>query len=244
MEIGNYSSFKNELSSRDYELLRYPQRIFEFFTLNFDILIDQSTNTISTIVWDSEVILSHYIESLNDSKADILIKNKLVLELGAGTALAGIVIGKIGGIIYIHELEEIINETKQRLEQNQVIGRYLSGKWNEELIRKIQEETAHNLFDLIIMSDVLYQTEYFNDLYNVILNSSKIGTEVIITYEVRRLDLTSFFERLSTIFQIEKIICYEVEKQITNDDDVDLSTTQQPTTSITKFYLHHLRRVE
>lgn len=251
IEIGNWNEFKNELSSRDNELLRYPQRAFQFINSNF-ILINQSTNSVATIVWDSEVILSHYLDNLNYN----YINNKIILELGAGTSLASIVISKLNGISYIQDLNEIIDECKERLIQNNILtAKYISGRWGNELVLKIMEETNNNYFDMIVMSDVLYQPEHFTDLNNVIKNCSKIGTELIIAYELRRLDLKTYFSTLSENFETVKVICYEVPKQFDNDNDNDdyyndnyndnnlPSSSTNHHTITTTFYLHHLRRI-
>ena len=49
-------------------------------------------------VWDAEVVLSHYLDVCEST--DVL-KNRVVLELGAGAAIAAIVAAKRGGATYI-----------------------------------------------------------------------------------------------------------------------------------------------
>lgn len=231
MEEGNWSQFRDELSSVDGELLRYPERIFYFHHIQQNILITQSIDSIGTLIWDAEVILAHYIDRIHHENG---LEKKLLLEIGAGTALASIVAGKCGAHLFLQELEEVIEESRIRLEQNNINAHCVSGLWGNDLAIQILQ-ISQEYFDYIAMADVLYHPEHFHDLKTTILSCSKIGTEVIIVYELRRRDLESYFASLSENFEVIKIICYDV---VRHEDDVSSSES----CTHTKFYIHHLRR--
>ena len=231
MEKGNFESFVSELSSSDGELLRYPQRAFEFENAG-SVLVDQSTDSVATIVWDSEVFLAHYLDSLTSDR----LSKKCLLELGAGTSLGSIVALRLGGVVVVQELEEVVAESRKRVEQNEGAARFVSGRWGSELASKILEESELRSFDWIVMSDVLYQPEHFSDLNSVLVGCSKLGTQVVVAHEARRLDLSPYFSSLSEVFECERVVWYEVCKQSNEDFENEKIQT-------TSFFLHHLRRV-
>jgi protein N-lysine methyltransferase METTL21A len=228
-DFGAWKQFSAELSSVDGELLRYPERAFNFPHSGF-VLIDQSTDSVGTVIWDAEVFLSHYLDSFAD------LSTKLFLEIGAGTALASIVAAKRGAQVFIQELDEILPQCQVRMEQNQVSAEYVGGLWGEELSRRILF-LAQDQFDLIVASDVLYHPEHFTDLNKTILTCSKVGTELIVVYELRRRDLGSYFTTLSEHFETIAVLCYEAVRQ---GDESESETSAV----VTKFFLYHLKRIK
>jgi predicted nicotinamide N-methyase len=247
-ERGEWRHLSAELSSVDGELLRYPERAFQFQHAGF-VLINQSTNSVGTIIWDAEVLLAHYIDLLAQS----VISDKLVLELGAGTALASIVAGKRGAQVFVQELEDILPESQQRIEQNNVTAKFIGGRWGEELSSAILSHAEGKAFDLIVMADVLYHPEHFADLIGTIRKCSKSGTEVLIVFELRRRDLEAYLLSLTALFETQRVICYEILRQGERDGDGveegeggkegggNEERPQQEDKIATKFYLYHLK---
>jgi predicted nicotinamide N-methyase len=225
---GMWNQFSDELSSVDGELLRYPERAFNFPHSGF-VLINQSTDTVGTVIWDAEVFLAHYLDLFAD------LSTKLFLEIGAGTALASIVAAKLGSRVFIQELDEIVPECQLRMEQNEVSADYVGGLWGEELSQRILSR-SQDWFDLIVMADVLYHPEHFTDLNTTILTCSKVGTELIVVYELRRRDLESYFTALSEHFETIASLCYEVVRQ--GEEDADCAPV------VTKFFLYHLKKIK
>jgi protein N-lysine methyltransferase METTL21A len=236
-EVGEWEHLSTELSSVDGELLRYPERAFQFHNSGF-VLINQSTNSVGTIIWDAEVLLAHYLDLISTSE----ISGKLLLELGAGTALASIVAAKRGAHVFIQELEEILPESQQRIDQNNVTAKLIGGKWGDELCSAILSQTQKRAFDLIVMADVLYHPEHFSDLVTTITKCSKIGTEVLIAFELRRRDLEAYLITLSELFDTRRVICYEVVRQGEEDEQVECveEMPRREERMVTKFYLYHL----
>jgi len=80
--------FHSELSNFDPDLLFFPQRRFEFTYTDsktrIEIVVPHLADTVGSTVWDAEVFLAHYID-----KFLTLADNSIVVELGAGTAIAG-----------------------------------------------------------------------------------------------------------------------------------------------------------
>lgn len=232
MELGDWSTFSEELSSVNSELLIYPERSFHFPHIQETIVISQSIDAIGTVIWDAEVILAHYLDNSHQS---FDLNRKLFLEIGAGTALASIVAGKSGANLFLQELDEVIEQSQSRIEQNHLLAQYISGLWGNELAKQILERSK-DAFDMIVMADVLYHPEHFQDLNVTILTCSKVGTEVIIVYELRRRELESYFTSLRDNFEILKVLHYDVIRQ---EEEV------VPSNSLvhTNFYLYHLRRI-
>lgn len=228
--IGEWNHFSEELSSAHGELLRYPERAFHFPRSGL-VVINQSTDNVGTVIWDAEVFLSHYLDLFPD------LSTKLVLEIGAGTSLASIVASKHGSRVFIQELDEILPECQFRMTQNNVSANYVGGLWGQELSQKILASSQDH-FDLIVMADVLYHPEHFPDLNTTIFTCSKVGTELIVVYELRRRDLESYFTNLSEHFETIAVICYEVIRQ--REEEIDCCVTPE----VTKFFLYHLKRMK
>lgn len=71
-------------------------RNFEINTLNIVLEIQQKTvGDVSCVIWDAAIVLSKYIEILCNSDKNYL-KNKQVVELGAGLGCSGLVASCFG----------------------------------------------------------------------------------------------------------------------------------------------------
>lgn len=109
-------SFRHELFNYDADLLFFPQRRFDFPISHVSILVNQTFANVGTTVWDAELLMSHFIDS-----HDILVQGTVVLELGAGTAIAGILCAHMKNLeltVVVQELEEVIPHTVECFQMN------------------------------------------------------------------------------------------------------------------------------
>jgi 2-polyprenyl-3-methyl-5-hydroxy-6-metoxy-1,4-benzoquinol methylase len=224
-EEGKWEKFKNELITIDPDLSFFPQRLFAFEG-SIEILLDQNINDVGHIIWDAEVLLAHYLEWLE-------IADKSVLELGAGSGLAAILCGKMGARqVSVQELPTVIDHTKSCFDMNFICASFVSDTWGAGCIEKLKA-VSHG-FDVIIMADVLYHPEHFEDLALTITSCLLSKGSIIASYEQRRRDISHFFTFLisSGLFsEAYKISEYSIPRSIDGQSE-----------QCVHFYIHHLLR--
>eukprot|EP00602_Paraphysomonas_sp_CaronLab_P005105 CAMPEP_0185035012 /NCGR_PEP_ID=MMETSP1103-20130426/25642_1 /TAXON_ID=36769 /ORGANISM="Paraphysomonas bandaiensis, Strain Caron Lab Isolate" /LENGTH=124 /DNA_ID=CAMNT_0027571905 /DNA_START=71 /DNA_END=442 /DNA_ORIENTATION=- len=115
-----WTEYLHELSTFNGELIRYPQRRFDFQCGT--VLINQSMDDVGYTVWDAEVILAHML-------TDFELRDKCVLEIGAGTALASIVACKMGAKTYVQDLDHVLSRTQSNMTLNNVKFEAVAGEW-------------------------------------------------------------------------------------------------------------------
>lgn len=203
----SWRNYKNELCNYDLDLLYFPQRAFEFIN-SPTIVLNQSINDVGTTIWDAEIILAHEIDNiLNKCNAN-------VLELGAGTCLAGIVGYHLGNSLCIQELPHVIPWSQECCNQNNTIATYVGGLWGYDCISKITQNNTLK-YNYIIMADVLYHSDNFNDLILTIKECCDINTNILISYEKRRKTLDDFINKMKQYFIIENIKVFQIISDIT-----------------------------
>ncbi|CAM9658550.1 unnamed protein product [Choristocarpus tenellus] len=92
-----------EISWLNQDLLLFPQRAFDFQNAG-TVVIDQDVADVGTVVWDAETILAHFL----DQASGLRLRGKRVLELGAGTGLAGIVAARLGAEVTLTEQAKLL----------------------------------------------------------------------------------------------------------------------------------------
>lgn len=71
-------------------------RNFEIESLNTTLKMQQKTvGDVSCVIWDAAIVLSKYLEILCEANKDYL-KNKTLIELGAGLGCLGLVASCFG----------------------------------------------------------------------------------------------------------------------------------------------------
>ena len=217
-----------QMMSSDSELAFFPQRSFTFSGVN--ILVDQSVSDVGYTVWDAEIILAHYVNEICDQ-----MKDKLIVELGAGTGLAGILCSKLGAkIVAFQELESCVSHTKRCCAMNIVVNedepmtKFVAQRWSKSCGRSLVHENNGLKFDYVIMADVLYHVEDFPTLKDTIMECLREDKgQVIICYEQRRKDLSEFF------------------RVLLDEDLVLMNTIQefslQGENALIKYYLYHFK---
>lgn len=109
MELSDqWRNWASELNAVDPDVLVFPQRCFEFSCGN--IVVEQHLADVGTTVWDSEVVMAHLIDELGG-----YLNGKCVIELGAGTGIAGLVAAKHGARVVLTELGHVVPATAVRL---------------------------------------------------------------------------------------------------------------------------------
>lgn len=130
--------------------------------------ISSATWPLFGIIWDSGQVLAHHMYQHD-------IKNKRILEVGCGIGLASLVLNHRSADItatdYHPEVEQFLIENT-KLNRGEAIPFVRTG-WADE-------KTNLGKFDLIIGSDLLYDTDHAAMLSNFIDQHAKHQCEVIV----------------------------------------------------------------
>ncbi|CAO3590438.1 unnamed protein product [Absidia cylindrospora] len=146
-------------------------------------------------IWDSALVMLQMLERMVQYKPDYL-TGKHVLDLSAGTGLIGLSVAKDAqpSMVTITELGEATDLIKSNVSLNS----YLTSKcpvvvqdlfWGDE-----KQASICGKADLILASDVLYESEFFEDLVKSFIqlcNNNDSGTpgKIYIGYKRRGFDL-------------------------------------------------------
>lgn len=159
-----------------------------------------------TTLWDAEIVLSYFVESEN-------IKGSVV-ELGCGTALASMVCSRLGCQVAVQELPEVLESTKCVLAANSVSVSHAFGvTWGPEFVSVLKTTGMCNYFDNIIMADVLYHCEDFEDLIVSILHCSAVKCRLYVCFEQRRRNLDAFFSSVELYFDRTSCIKHSIRNE-------------------------------
>ncbi|CAM9963416.1 unnamed protein product [Pylaiella littoralis] len=97
-------TIEKELSGLNRELSMFPERAFDFKTAGTKVVIQQDVADVGSVVWDAEVLLAHYLDQAYGPQ----LRGMRVLELGAGTGLAGIVAARLGASVVLTDQSKIL----------------------------------------------------------------------------------------------------------------------------------------
>lgn len=141
------------------------------------------------MVWDASIVLARYLihQSEKDSK---FLKDKNVLELGAGLGLCGMTAAVLGAkFVLLTDLSEAVPLLKHNIDKNnkkfnkesQVEVSTLT--WSLEEAEKLVKDKT---FDFVLVADCIYYEESINPLIetlNILTKNKK--TVVVLSQELR-----------------------------------------------------------
>ena len=157
-------------------------------------------------VWDAALVLIYF---LINKKSEIVInlKDKIILELGAGTGILGLTTGLL-------EAKKVVLTDKggctTLIKENYELNKNLFNDNFECEIKELDwliEEDKKNIddkFDYIIGSDLVWNPKLREGLANTIkyFLNSKENTQAILSFQIRDKEIQNFFN----LFQKDKYI--------------------------------------
>jgi predicted nicotinamide N-methyase len=148
--------------------LRDKQQFHDKDDIAKDLGISSATWSLFGVVWPSSEVLAHFIYEYNT-------KNKRILELGCGIGLSSLILNHLNADItatdYHPEVEQYLLKNTQ-LNHDQMVP-FVRTDWKDE-------ENGLDSYDLIIGSDVLYESNHAELLSNFINKHANEGCEVFI----------------------------------------------------------------
>ncbi|XP_068595579.1 methyltransferase like 21e isoform X3 [Brachionichthys hirsutus] len=139
-----------------------------------EIRIKESTDLYGAVLWPSASVLCHFLET-NQDKYNL--KDKNVIELGAGTGLVTIVSSLLGAKVTSTDLPDV----EQRFPR------------------------ATHCFDYILAADVVYAHPYLDELMDTFDYLCQENTRILWAMRFRLDPENSFVERVGRRFHVEQL---------------------------------------
>ncbi|KAH9518621.1 Methyltransferase-like protein 21A [Bulinus truncatus] len=180
----------HELSSRKFHLA------------DEEFIIEQNWQGVgvAAVVWDSAVVLGEYLQS-----NPYLIKGKKVIELGAGTGLAGLVAAALGADVILTERASAMTHLTQTLTSNsfnknwKIMAKVLD--WTEPIDSQLSDGV-----DVVIGADIIYIEETFKDLLKTLKSlTSNNNVQILLSCRIRYDRDLKFLRMLKEFFDVSEI---------------------------------------
>ncbi|XP_074146835.1 protein N-lysine methyltransferase METTL21D isoform X1 [Sminthopsis crassicaudata] len=174
-------SFVRPLEKRDGTVLRLQQ---------------YGSGGVGCVVWDAAIVLAKYLETQHFSGAIAgthVLRERSVLELGAGTGAVGLMAASLGADVIVTDLEELQDLLKLNIKMNEhlITGSVQAKvlKWGEE------RKDCFSPPDYILMADCIYYEESLEPLLKTLKDLSGPKTCIICCYEQRTMGKNPEIER-------------------------------------------------
>ena len=157
------------------------------------------------VLWEAGIGLSQHLSTLD-------LKGKRVIEIGCGLALPSFVVTKKGGEIVatdFHDDVPLFLDLNQK--QNSISFPYIKMNWREEL-----ERTKADLgqFDLVIGSDILYESQHPLQVAKTLLAFLKPGGKIILS-DPGRAYIQKFISAMHELGKIDVMFSEKVSAELT-----------------------------
>ncbi|CAN6478841.1 unnamed protein product [Victoria cruziana] len=137
-----------------------------------------SSAPVGACLWDCAIVLAHYLPS-------VPLAGKSVVELGAGTGLPGLTAAKLGSSrVILTDLPELLPGLRRNVEANDLVDGCVDVRplrWGDDG----DCSTLGPPFDVVLMSDLLYDVSASSALCRSIRALSDDRTLILLSYELR-----------------------------------------------------------
>ncbi|XP_071942800.1 protein N-lysine methyltransferase METTL21A-like [Antedon mediterranea] len=169
-----------------------------------EILINQDWEKlgVAAVVWDTAIVLSEYLERKVDA-GELKLNAKRLLELGAGTGLAGMVAALLGAKATLTDRSEVIGSLIKNVtinfkdDQSNIVVKEL--EWGRNL------DSFSETYDFIIGADIIYIKESFAVLLKTLTQLTHINTKVLLSCRIRYQKDLDFLEMLKDTFLVNEV---------------------------------------
>ena len=169
-------------------------------------------------IWDAALVLTYFFINKKSEKI-INIKNKIIIELGAGTGINGLILGALGAkkIILTDKgdclflLKENYENNKMKFDKN-LICDIKELDWNNEDDRK----KINDKIDYIIGSDIVWNPKLRIPLFDTInyFFENNENIEAIFSFQIRDNEIKDFLN----LFNKNKFIIEKLPDNLYDDE--------------------------
>lgn len=194
----------------------------ELDVLGHKLFLAQNPNSLhlGTTVWDSSVVFVKYLEK-NSKKGEFSrakLRNKRVVEVGAGCGLSGLGMALLGCEVVVTDQAEVLPLLRRNVDKNMVRAKYSASEYSHlgpigsvevaelDWGNQQQAETLNPPFDYIVGTDVVYKEHLLPPLLESVLALSGPRTTLLLGYEFRASGVKEQLQELfSRHFTMKKI---------------------------------------
>ncbi|KAJ2414318.1 Protein-lysine N-methyltransferase efm6 [Coemansia sp. IMI 209128] len=204
MDFSRFIAYELELSRADAPLVR--------------LLQDASGATgcgVGSTVWDTGLVLAKYLDH-QTSLGNLNLSGKTVLELGSGTGIVGIALGRLHPQcqVILTDKKELIPLLSRNIELNSAMSNTRAQCLDWTL------PTALDVVpDLIVVSDGIWDKDLHQPLAETLARLAGSETRVLLAYETRKFDEEAeFIAKWSQTFRFRDIKPSEQDPVMQSED--------------------------
>ncbi|TRY92768.1 hypothetical protein DNTS_024845 [Danionella cerebrum] len=179
---------------------RPDRELFSF--MGQKISIEESFDSYGATVWPASPALCQFLESPR-GRSVIDLKDKTVLELGAGTGLLSVVITLLGARLTVTDLPEILGNLTYNLNRN-TRGLRRHEPCIKQLFwgQNLEENFPQNTFkyDYVLATDVVYHHDFLRELMITMIHFCQPMTTIIWANKVRYASDLGFIDDFFSYF--------------------------------------------
>ncbi|KAH0624528.1 hypothetical protein JD844_032101 [Phrynosoma platyrhinos] len=168
------------------------------------IIIHESIESLGAVVWPGALALCQYLES---NQQEINLKDKKVLEIGAGTGLVSIVASILGAFVTATDLPEVLQNLEYNISKNTHMNVHKPEVrklvWGENLNEDFPKATHR--YDFIVATDVVYHHTALDTLLETISYLCQPGTVLLWANKFRFSTDYDFLDKVSNIFNVTQL---------------------------------------
>ncbi|XP_033921322.1 protein N-lysine methyltransferase METTL21A isoform X1 [Melopsittacus undulatus] len=188
--------------------LHSPSATYRFVSRTIRIKQDWRRLGVAAVVWDAAVVLCAYLEM-----GGIDLRDRSVIELGAGTGLLGIVATLLGAHVTITDRAAALEFLESNVEANlpselrpRAVVKELT--WGRDL-----DNFPSGAFDFILGADIVYLEETFAELLQTLEHLCSEQTVILLSCRIRYERDHRFLRMLRGRFSVSEVY-YDSSKEV------------------------------
>lgn len=176
------------------------ERSFVFLGRTLTVYQNWDDFGVAAVVWDAAIVLGRYLEKLGTQ-----LQGKKVIELGAGTALVGMVASLLGADVTVTDRKMALDISAMNIERN--FGSHRNSinvkelDWGQNVTKSFPFP-----YDFVLGADVVYIEETFNDLVRTLNELCDENTSVLLSCRIRYERDNRFLKLLSKTFTYGHVV--------------------------------------
>ncbi|XP_031457121.1 protein N-lysine methyltransferase METTL21A isoform X1 [Phasianus colchicus] len=188
--------------------LRRPTATYRFAGQTVHIRQDWERRGVAAVVWDAAVVLSAYLEM-----GGIDLRDRSVIELGAGTGLLGIVATLLGARVTITDREPALEFLELNVWANLPSELHPRAVVKELTWGKDLGNFPPGAFDFILGADIIYLEETFAELLQTLEHLCSEQTVILLSCRIRYERDNNFLKMLKGRFSVNEVH-YDYSKDV------------------------------